>query len=105
MIKVKVTKNIIRDGTVFFNLTKKQIIFAILSILVGLGTYFWLKDKIHFDMLMTIVFSEIVLIIGMGVVQIQGMSLLKILIGAFKGVDKRPYYIKGVFNSNETTSE
>ena len=101
MIKVKVTKNIMRDGTLFFNLTLKQILPAIFSLVVAFGTYFLLKGSLNDDLLMTIIFIEIAIVIGMGVVQIQGMSLFKILILAFKGVDKRPYYIKGVFNNNE----
>lgn len=102
MIKVKVTKNIIRDGTIFLNLTKKQVLFALLAIGAGLGTYFGLRSRINFDFLMTIVFMEIVLIIGIGVVHIQGMSIFMIIVRALKGTDKRPYYTEGVFNSNET---
>lgn len=102
MIKVKVTKNIIRNGTLFFNLTLKQILSAVFSLVVAFGTYFLLKNSLNIDLLMTIIFFEIAICIGLGIVQIQGMSLFKILKLSFKGVDKRPYYIKGVFNNEKT---
>lgn len=50
---------------------------------------------------MTIVFVEIALTIGLGVIRVQGLSLLSIAIQSFKGVDKRPYSSQGVFNNEQ----
>ncbi len=102
MIKVKVTKNIIRDGTLFLNLTLKQILSAIFALLIALGTYFFLaRYKIDNDLIMFLLFLEIAIILGFGVIQIQGMSLFKVLILSFKPIDKRPYHRKGVFDNVE----
>lgn len=102
-MKVKVTKNIIRDGAKVAGLGWKQILFGILAILIAAGTIFLLYDKLKIDLLMWIVFAELVLTIGFGIVQIQGMSLIKMLLKKFQGADKRFYAIKGVF-SNEKDS-
>lgn len=100
-MKVKVTKNIIRDGTSFLGLRLSQIAALILSIIISFITIFFLYDKLNIDFLMTIVFVEIALTIGLGVIRVQGLSLLSIAIQSFKGVDKRPYSSQGVYNNEQ----
>lgn len=104
MIKVKVTKNIMRKGTVAAGLTMKQIIIGIIGLLSGLGILALFWGKININILMSLVFLIILLVIGFGVIQIQGMSLFKFLWLGFKGPDKRPFHVKGVF-SNASASK
>ncbi len=100
-MKVKVTKNIIRDGTSFLGLRLSQIAALILSLIIAFITIFLLYDKLNIDFLMTIVFIEIALTIGFGVIRVQGLSLFKYAVQSFKGIDKRPYSSQGVYNNNE----
>ncbi|MEG0614209.1 MAG: PrgI family protein [Oscillospiraceae bacterium] len=102
MIRVKVTKNIIRNGTIAFGLTLKQILSAVIAVAIALLSIFLLKDKMNFDLLMTLVFVEIIIVILLGVVQLQGMSFAKFVLLSFKGTDKRPFCIKGVFKNEKT---
>lgn len=101
MIKVKVTRNIIRRGAVMYGLTIRQIATAAVGLIVAVVEIFLLKDITSMDLMMTIVFATLVLFIGFGVVHIQGMSLFKFIMLAFKGADKRPYNSKGVFSGHE----
>lgn len=97
-----VTKNIMNDDEVIFNLNWKQIIWGIIGVAVGVATFFLLKDYIIFDGLMWLIFFELIIVIGFGIVQINGMSLFTIMAKSIKGVDKRPYSnTKGVFDEDE----
>lgn len=97
MISVKVTKNIIRKGEVGFGLTLSQIIIALCGFAVGAGMFLLLKDVMQIDLLMTLIFIVMALFIAFGVIRINGMTFGKMLLLALKGVDKRPYCVKGVF--------
>jgi hypothetical protein len=99
MLKVKVTKNIMSKGKVVAGLSWKQIIIGGVGVAAGLGVLYLGWGKMNIDLLMTIVFAVIVGVIMFGVVQINGMSFAKFLFLGLKGVDKRPYCTKGVFQN------
>ena len=104
MIKVKVTKNIMNKSHGLLNLSVRQIIAGVIGVAVGLATFFLLKDYLIIDALMWIIFLEMVLVIGFGIVRINDMSLFTLIIKSLKGVDKRPYSNnKGVFDDDEFT--
>ena len=100
-MKVKVTKNIIRDGTSFLGLRLSQIVALVFSLIVSFITIFFLYDKMNINILMSIVFVELAITIALGVIRVQGLSLLSIAVQSLKGVDKRPFSSQGVFNNNE----
>lgn len=99
MIKVKVTKNIIRKGEIGWGLTLPQIIMGIAAFMVGIGMFFMLKDKMSLNALMTLIFIVMALFLFCGVIRIHGVPFGFYLIKCFKGVDKRPYCTKGVFTN------
>lgn len=105
MIKVKITKNIIRKTQNSLGLSVRQIVFAVCAAILGIIMYFSLKDVLPTDTLMTLIFIVLGIIIGGGCLNIQGMSVFEYLIKAFKGVDVRPYESKGVFSKNVGISD
>lgn len=105
MIKVKITKNIIRKGEVGFGLSLSQIIIGACGLSVGFGMFLMLKDKMSLNLLMTLIFIVMALFMFFGIVRVDGMSLGAILISAFKGVDKRPYCIEGVCRNESVQKE
>lgn len=104
MIKVKITKNIIRKSKNSLGLSAKQIVIALIGFLIGVLLYVSLKNVIPLSFLMWIIFFSVGGIIMFGVLNIQGMSLAQYIVKSFKGVDIRPYDSRGVFNS-ESVSE
>ena len=104
MIKVNVTKNIIRKTKSTLGLSMKQIIIALIAVFLGIILYVSLRNTVSLSALMWIIFIEMASIIMFGVVNIQGQSLMQYIIKIFKGVDIRPYDSKGVF-SNDVFSE
>jgi len=98
-LKVKVTKNIIRkNGVIIAGLTIRDLISASIGLIIsGLFIYF-LKGKVSMNTLMNLSFLIIAVVVSCSVVKIQGMSLMKLLILTFKGVDKRPYNKSGGFS-------
>ncbi len=102
--KVKVTKNIMNKGGVIFNLSVSQLIWLGIAVIVGLGTFFLLKDYIITDVLMWIIFGEVSIIAGIGVIRINELNLFMFLLKILKGADKRPYSnTKGVYDKDEFT--
>lgn len=97
MIKVKVNKNIMKQQNNVFNLTVGQIITGIVGLLIGIGTFLLLKDSVNFNIIMWIIFLELIITVGIGVVKINGLNLFTFIILSMK-IDKRPYCSKGVFN-------
>lgn len=100
MIKVKVNKNIMKQENSAFHLTVGQIITGIIGLLIGIGTFVLLKDSVHINIIMWIIFLELIVTVGIGVVKINGLSLFSFIILSMK-IDKRPYCSKGVFNEDE----
>ena len=107
MIKVKVTKNIIRNGTMFLGLTLKQIIMGGASFAIGILMVVLLKGRMSTNAMMSLVFVVMLALLATTVIQIQGLSFPEFLYLCLKGVDKRPYDVKGVFNNeiSENLSE
>ncbi len=102
--KVKVTKNIMNKGGVIFNLSVSQLIWLGIAVIAGLGTFFLLKDYIITDVLMWIIFGEVSIIAGIGVIRINELNLFMFLLKILKGADKRPYSnTKGVYDKDEFT--
>lgn len=100
MIKVKITKNIIRKNKSSLGLNKKQIIIAGIAFVIGLLMLIFLKGRMSTQLLLSLIFLVMGIIIFFGVVNIQGMSLFQYMISIFKGVDVRTYESKGVFNND-----
>ncbi len=99
MIKVRITKNIIRKGEVGFGLSLSQIIMGVCALAVGIGMFLLLRDSVSTNLLMTLIFVVMALFLGFGIVKINGMSLFKLLFSSLKGSDKRPYCIEGVYHN------
>lgn len=100
MIQVKITKNVMNKSVSKIPFTPIQIVFSVIGLAVGAFTFFKLKDSMGLDALMGIVFIELVAVIVLGVVRIDGMNLIKFIISSFK-IDKRPYNKKGVLNDDD----
>lgn len=100
MIKVKITKNIIKKSKNSLGLNAKQFIIIGIAVAIAFALYFLLKNTMSFTALSTIIFVELLFIICLGIVNIQGMSLFRYFISIFKGADVRPYNSKGVFSND-----
>ena len=96
MIKCKVTKKIMQESGTIMGLSIIQIVTLIIGCIVTIGSLLllWLVLKVGIDAVMWIVFLELVLFIGFGVVRIQGMSVLKFITS--NSTQKRPYNSKGL---------
>ncbi len=77
MIRVKITKNIMNTSNSALGLTVQQIVWAVIAVAIGAGMYFLLKDVIQMDLLMWLIFLEIIAILVIGVIRIQGMNLIQ----------------------------
>ncbi len=100
MIKVKVTKNIIRRTNTTLGIGMKEIIVGVIAVVIGLLMYFTLNNVMSTGALMTLIFIVLAVIICFGCVNMQGQSLFTLLIKSLKGVDVRPYESKGVFSNS-----
>ncbi len=97
------TKNIVKKGTFFMGLTKKQIIIIVAGGLVAIGSLalFIFVLNWNIDITMTIIFFELMLVIGLGVININGMSLFKYFLSVFKTPVARYYSTKGIHDNHE----
>ena len=96
MIKAEITKNVMNKSTSLLNFSKKQLVIFAIGCAAGLGSYFGLKPYLPSDVIMWLVFLEAILIIGFGVVRINGMSLFAYMASTTKKHDRR-YYSKENF--------
>lgn len=103
MISKKVTKNVIRKEK-YGGFSAVQLVSAGIGLAAAAATIYLLWDKINTDLLMWLVFLELLLIIGFGVIRIQGVSLFRYLILCLNGADIRPYCKKG-FEKNTNENE
>lgn len=103
MIKVKVTKNIMKQQNGILNLSVSQIVVGIIAFGIGVGTFFLLKDCMDFNLIMWIIFLELIIAVGIGVVRINGLNLFMLILLSMK-TDKRPYCSKG-FNEGDKDNE
>lgn len=98
MIKVKITKNIIRRSNNAFGIGVKEIITTVIAAAIGTVMYFLLRNVMSTGALLMLIFVVLGTIICFGCVNIQGQSMLELLIKSLKGADVRPYVSKGVFS-------
>lgn len=98
MIKCKVTKKIMQEPGTVMGFSIGQVVMLIMGCIATIGTLLllWLALKISIDIIMWIVFLELVLFIGLGVVRIQGLTVMQFI--ASNSTKKRPYDSKGVFS-------
>jgi hypothetical protein len=98
MIKCKVTKKIMQEPGTIMGFSISQAVMLIVGCIAAIGTLLllWLIIKLNIDIIMWIIFLELVLFIGLGVVRIQGLTVLQFI--ASNSTKKRPYDSKGVFN-------
>ena len=99
MIKCKVTKKIMQESGTIMGFSIGQVAMLIMGCIATIGTLLllWLVLKISIDIIMWIVFLELVLFIGLGVVRIQGLTVMQFI--ASNSTKKRPYDSKGVFSN------
>ena len=101
MIKKKITKNI-NTKVSPFQFEVKQIIIGIVGFVAALLTYFAFLDYMPFDGLIWIILLELILVVGIGIVKINDMSLLAFILRLAKTNDRRPYSNrKGVFDEDD----
>lgn len=98
MIKCKVTKKIMQEPETIMNFSISQVVMLIVGGIATIGTLIllWLVLKISIDIIMWIVFLEFILFFGLGVVRIQGLTVMQFI--ASNSTKKRPYDSKGVFS-------
>ena len=98
MIKCKVTKKIMQEPGTVMGFSIGQVIMLIVGCAATIGTLLllWLVLKINIDIIMWVVFLELVLFIGLGVVRIQGLTVLRFI--ASNPTKKRPFDSKGGFS-------
>lgn len=101
MIKAEITKNVLNKSTSIVNFTKKQLIVFAVGCGIGLATFFGLRSYMPTELLMWIIFIEAILIIGFGVVRINGMNLFSFIMKMTKNHDRR-YYSKEDFLNEKT---
>ena len=78
-----------------------QLVFVGIAVVVGAVTIFRLMQyDIFFDVVGWIVFLEMSIIIGLGVIRIRGMNLFSYFINSMKK-DKRYFNRNGVFDDEE----
>ena len=80
------------------NFSISQVVMLIVGGIATIGTLIllWLVLKISIDIIMWIVFLEFILFFGLGVVRIQGLTVMQFI--ASNSTKKRPYDSKGVFS-------
>ena len=85
MIKVELTKNIFVEKTGMFGLKPIQIVFTVIGLLAGCLTVLWLMQyDLSIDLIGWIVFIEMAIIIGLGVVRPGGVNLFSFLLSSLK---------------------
>jgi len=85
LIKVELTKNIFVEKTGMFGLKPIQIVFTVIGLLAGCLTVLWLMQyDLSIDLIGWIVFIEMAIIIGLGVVRPGGVNLFSFLLSSLK---------------------
>jgi hypothetical protein len=101
MIKAKVTKNIMAKSALNIAgipVTIKQLIAGTASLALGVGEFF-LLENFDTNAKMSIIFLSLTVCICFSIVQINGLPFHKFLLMGFKGVDKRPFSVRGLKNN------
>ena len=85
MIKVELTKNIFNQRSGLFGLKPIQLVFAAIAVVIGGLTVLWLMQyNLSIDLIGWIVFIEMTIIIGLGVVRPGGVNLFSFLLLSLK---------------------
>ncbi len=101
MIKVPLTKNFFKQSTGILKLSPVQLIFVGVAVVVGAVTVLMLmQNNMSLDVIGWIVFLEMAIIIGLGVIRIGGMNLFSYFLKSMKK-DKRYFNRNGVFGDDE----
>lgn len=100
MIKVELTKNIFNQrGGGLFGLKPIQLVFAAIAVVVGGLTVLWLMQyNMSLDLIGWIVFLEMVVIMGLGVVRPGEKNLFAFLLSSLKPDTRYFSYEDEVFN-------
>lgn len=101
MRRVQITKNLINKGAWFMGLSKKQIITGGVGLAVAGLTIYALWDKLQVDLMMLIVFIELLLVVAVGFVHINGVSLIQVVLSMFKKQEIRYFSRKDGIYSDE----
>lgn len=101
MRRVPITKNLINKGAWFMGLSKKQIVTGVVGLAAAGLTIYALWGKLQVDLMMLIVFIELLLVAAVGFVHINGVSLIQIVLSMFKKQEIRYFSRKDGIYSNE----
>ena len=101
MIKVELTKNIFVERAGMFGLKPIQIVFTAVGLVMGGLTVLWLMQYgLSTDLIGWIVFIEMTIIIGLGVVRPGGVNLFSFLMSSLKP-DTRYFSYQGDFDDEQ----
>lgn len=84
MRQVKITKNIVQKDVWLMGLSKKQIVVGAVGAAVAALTIWLLWGVVSVNIMMSIVFVELGVVVSVGFIKVDGMSLLQILLSLFK---------------------
>ncbi len=102
MRRVKITKNIVDKGAWLMGLSKRQIIIGAVG-LAAAGLSLWcMWGKVQTDLMMGIVFVEILIVAAIGFIKIDGLSLLQVFLSLFKKIKVDYHSRRDCIYSDET---
>lgn len=102
MRRVQITKNLINKGAWFMGLSKKQIVTGAVGFAAAGLTIYALWGKLQVDLMMLIVFIELLLVVAVGFVHINGVSLIQVVLSMFRKGNIRYFNRKDGIYSDET---
>ena len=86
MRRVKITKNIVDKNTWIMGLSKQQIVIGAIGLVVA-GLSLWgMWSKVQTELMMGIIFFEILIVASIGFIKIDGLSLIQVFFGFFKKI-------------------
>ncbi len=84
MRRVKITKNIVSKDVWIMGLSKRQLVIGIIG-LAAAGLSLWaMWGKVQVDLMMGLIFLEILLVAAVGFIKIDGLSLIQVFFGLFR---------------------
>lgn len=84
MRKIKITKNIVDKNAWIMGLSKKQIAVGAVGAAVAGFSLYLMWGKLPTQLMMTIVFVELMIVVLVGFIKVNGMSIVSMLIASFK---------------------
>lgn len=103
MRRVKITKNIVDKGTWIMGLSKQQIAIGAVGVVIA-GLSLWgMWGKVQIDLMMGIIFFEILAVAAVGFIKIDGLSLIQVLFSLFIKKIKVGYHTRkdGIYSDEE----